>query len=177
MALKVAIVGLAQASRHLVPWDDPEWQVWGLAWDSERYRMHSVFEMHDVPTLKRVYPDLEAYFEKLSHCSKVYTQDVIPGLANSVRFPFADVAQVCGPYWESSIAYAMSLAITQGAEEIGIYGVNMKADEEYAYQRPNLEYLIGLAKGKGIEVHIPDSSPLLKFSGFDGYHGRYGWTG
>jgi hypothetical protein len=52
--------------------------------------------------------------------------------------------------------------------------VDMRADEEYSYQRANCEYLIGLARGKGIKVHIPEVSPLLKFSGFDGYKGRYG---
>jgi hypothetical protein len=173
MALKVAIVGLAEASRAGVPWDDPEWEIWGLAWDSERYRMHRVFEMHDMPTLARVYADIPAYLEKLSHCVKVYTQGDIE-LRNAERFPFEEVSREIRAYWESSIAYAMSLAITEGAEKIGVYGVNMKAREEYAYQRPNMEYLIGFAEGRGIKVHIPDASPLLKFSGFDGYAGRYG---
>lgn len=175
--MKVAVVGLAQSSRHLVPWNDPEWEVWGLAWDSERYRCSRVFEMHDRKTLDGIYPDLPAYLEKVSCCGKVYTQETMEELPNGVVFPFDEVARVCGAYWESSIGYAVSLAITEGAEEIAIYGVNMRSDEEYAYQRPNLEYLIGLARGKGIKVHVPDCSPVLKFSGFDGYHGRYGWRG
>jgi len=32
-----------------------------------------------------------------------------------------------------------------------VYGVDMKADDEYGYQKPNMEYLIGLARGKGIQ--------------------------
>lgn len=177
MGLKVAIVGLAQSSRHLVPWNRPEWELWGVAWDVERYKFRRAFEMHDMKTMQTsgasIYQNLPAYFDKLAACEVVYTQEPLP-IPNGVVYPFDEVAQVCGDYWESSIAYALALAITEGAEEIGIYGVNMRADEEYAYQRPNLEYLIGLARGKGIAVHVPDVSPLLKFSGFAGYDGRYG---
>jgi hypothetical protein len=174
VGLKVAILGLAQSSRHLAPWKDASWELWGLAWDSERYRYQRVFEMHDRNDLKRAHKQLEPYLEKVGHCSRVYMQHPFPEVETSEAYPFERVAEVCGAYWESSIGYALALAITEGAEEIGVYGVDMRADEEYAYQRANCEYLIGLARGKGIKVHIPEVSPLLKFSGFDGYKGRYG---
>jgi hypothetical protein len=182
VGLKVAIVGLAQSSRHLAPWTNPEWELWGLAWDSERYRLHRVFEMHDMKDMQGAtdsvtYRDLPSYFEKLDCCARVYMADAYPEVPKSERYPYEAVAEVCGDYWDSSVAYAVSLAIAEGAEEIGVYGVNMLATEEYAYQRPNMEYLLGLAKGKGIKVHIPKCSPLLKFSGFAGYHGKYGWRG
>lgn len=175
--MKVAIVGLSDSSRHLAPWNDPEWELWGLAWDADRYQFRRVFEMHDMRDLEKFYgPELGPYLEKVGYCERVYMQDQYPEVPTSVRFPFEEVQKVTGAYWESSIGYAMALAITEGAEQIGIYGVDMRAHEEYAYQRPNMEYLIGLAKGRGIEVLIPEVSPLLKFSGFDGYAGRYGRT-
>jgi hypothetical protein len=181
MGLKVAIVGLAESSRHLAPWGSDEWELWGLAWDSERYRFHRAFEMHDMETMKTsgasIYRDLPEYFERIGFCRRLYMADAYPDVPTAERYPYEAVADVCGAYWESSIAYALSLAITEGAEEIAVYGVNMKADEEYAYQRPNMEYLIGVARGRGIKVHIPECSPLMKFSGFDGYHGKYGWRG
>jgi hypothetical protein len=49
-----------------------------------------------------------------------------------------------------------------------------------------MEYLIGLARGRGIEVTIPDESPLCKFNGkgikfgkdhLPEYVDRYGWLG
>ena len=48
-----------------------------------------------------------------------------------------------------------------------------------------MEYLIGLARGRGIKVTVPDASPLLKFNPagirfYDHmpvYHKRYGWLG
>lgn len=178
--MKVAVLGLAPHSRHLCPWGT-EWEVWGLAWDSERYRFDRAFEMHDMKTLttskEPIYQNLPDYLDRISLCRRIYMPEAYSDVPGAERYPYEAVAAVCGDYWESSIAYMVSLAITEGAEEIGIYGVNMKADEEYAYQRPNLEYLIGLAKGRGIAVHIPDNSPLMKFSGFDGNVGKYGWRG
>lgn len=176
MGLKVAIVGLSDSSRRLAPWGDPEWELWGLAWDVERYQFDRVFEMHDRADLEKFYKTLPPYFDKLAMCGRVYMAEKFAEVPSSVAFPFDAVKAVCGDYWESSIGYALSLAITEGAEEIAVYGVDMKASEEYAYQRANCEYLLGLARGRGIKVTVPDVSPLLKFSGFDGYAGRYGRT-
>jgi hypothetical protein len=138
-----------------------------------------VFEMHDMQDMTEsdsaTYRDLPDYFERIGFCRRLYMADAYPEVPTAERYPYEAVAWSCGGYWESSVAYAMALAITEGAEEIAIYGVNMRAEEEYAYQRPNMEYLIGLARGRGIKVHIPECSPLMKFSGFDGYHGKYGW--
>jgi hypothetical protein len=44
---------------------------------------------------------------------------------------------------------------------VGIWGVDLHCESEYAYQRPNLEYLIGLARGRGMKVFIPPASALL----------------
>ena len=38
----------------------------------------------------------------------------------------------------------------------------MAQDSEYESQRPSCEYFIGLARGMGIKVHVPDKSDLLK---------------
>ena len=168
--MKVAIVGLSQSSRHLAPWKSPEWELWGLAWDAERYQFHRTFEMHDLADMEKFYGDrLEAYLEKASYCSNLVTAE---------NYPFDEVSKSVGDYWCSSIAYMLALAIHEGADEIAVYGVSMAGDDEYGYQKPNCEYLIGLARGRGIKVHIPDVSPLCKFvSPPDrNYAGRYGKT-
>ncbi len=168
MGLKVAIVGLSESSRHLVPWDDPEWHLWGLGWDAERYSFHRTFEMHDMTDLEKIYGvALPSYLEKLRECS---------GLTTAENFPFDAVAEDVGDYWTSSVGYMLSLAIHKKPEEIAVYGVD--ANDEYGYQKPNLEYLIGFARGRGIEVNIPEQSPLCKFVSPPGrdYAGRYGKT-
>jgi hypothetical protein len=185
VGLKVAIVGLSPTTHDLAPWDDPTWQKWGLPWDDGFWwRMNRCFEMHDMRLLESEHskrkPD---YMERLAECELLYMQDnYIP---NAMPYPFDEVAKTTGYYWNSSIAYAMAMAIHEGAEEIAVYGVDMKADDEFGYQKPNMEYLVGLAKGRGIKVTIPEQSPLCKFNPvgvrfYDHvpvYIKRYGWLG
>jgi hypothetical protein len=179
VGLKVAILGLAQSSRHLAPWNDAKWELWGLAWDSERYKFHLAIEPHDLADLTRPgRPPVKPYFEKIQHCSRLLMDDACAQVPGAERFPFEEVAADVGDYWCSSIAYLLSLAIHRKAEEIALYGVDMRAEDEYFIQRPNLEYLIGFARGRGIKVHIPDTSPLCKFVSDPGadYVERYGKT-
>lgn len=179
MALKVAIVGLASSTHDDAPWVDSTWEKWGLPWDDKAWPfMDRHFEMHDQRLLDGPHsqrgPD---YAARLQDCDRLYTQS---------NYPFAEVAKTIGQaYWNSSIAYAMALAIHEGAEEIAIYGVDMDGTDEYAYQRPNMEYLIGFARGRGISVHIPKQSALCRFEPkgikfYDHeptYVDRYGWLG
>jgi len=91
-------------------------------------------------------------------------------IPTSVRYPMEDVLALVGkatgkstPYLESSIAYMLAQAILElkPGDRVGIWGVDLHCDSEYGFQRPNLEYLMGLARGKGIKVYIPPQSALL----------------
>jgi hypothetical protein len=176
VGLKVAIVGLAPTTRHLVPWSDSSWEKWGMAWDFEHYlEFHRAFEIHDMAEMQAAFPNVTEYLAKIGQCASLYmAEEYLPGAR---RFPDEAVAG-CGDYLCSSIAFMLALAIHEGAEEIGLYCVDMRADEEYFYQRANCEYLIGLARGRGIAVHIPEQSPLCKFQNPPGssFAGRYGRT-
>jgi hypothetical protein len=178
MVLKVAVIGLAPSTHAKAPWDDPTWEKWGLPWDASYGLMDRHFEMHDRrlldgPHSKRV----TDYAQRLNDCARLYTQE---------NYPFEAVAQSIGQaYWNSSIAYVMALAIHEGAREIGIYGVDMDGTDEYGYQKANMEYLIGVARGQGINVYVPPESALCKFAPtgikfydhMPTYVDRYGWLG
>jgi hypothetical protein len=113
---------------------------------------------------------------------KLYTQNGIPEdrVENNrglIEYPFERVIECIGAdYFQSSVSYALSLAITEMADKcfneageqidtakIGLWGIDVHADEEWVYQRACIEYLIGLARGMGINVFIPESSALCKF--------------
>lgn len=188
MGLKVAVVGLSPTTHSLAPWGDDDWEVWGLPWDEGYWpMMDRLFEMHDRRLLLGQHSKRPAdYIYRLRECwVPLYMQEKEFDIPASRRYPFESVEKVTGAYWNSSIAYAMAMAIYEGAEEIGVYGVDMAGDDEYGYQKPNMEYLVGLARGKGIKVTIPDESPLCKFQPhgirfFDHvptYIDRYGWLG
>ena len=183
MDLKVAIVGLSPSSRDRAPWGDHAWEKWGLPWDGYWARYDRLFEMHDVRWLRTRPID---YLDRLNDCGRLYMDGSHADFPDATPYPFEAVADCIGPaYFNSSVAYMLALAITEGAQEISLFGVDMGDDSEYAYQRANCEYLIGMARGKGITVHIPDDSPVCKFTptGFE-MNGqamfdqqRYGWIG
>ena len=111
---------------------------------------------------------------------KVYFQEGIEDGADHnnvgmLRYPFERVVDCIGAdYFQSSVAYALALAITEMVEdkernphtashELALYGIDVSPDEEWAYQRACIEYLIGIARGYGIKVFVPESSALCKF--------------
>jgi hypothetical protein len=180
--MAVAIIGLSPTTHNQAPFGDEEWELWGLPWD-EGYWVHydRLFEMHDMRLLEKENSRRPSgYLDRLREVDvPLYMQEEY--FPSAIKYPFEMTAQ----YINSSIAYMLALAIYEGHEKIGIYGVDMKAEDEYGYQKPNIEYLIGLAEGQGIEVIIPKESPLLKFNGegimfantYPKYVGRYGWLG
>ncbi len=173
---RVAIVGLSQATRHLIPWYRGDWEVWGLAWDSSRYDLHRTFELHDMPDMVKDQPNLDKYLANIAQCNRPYmVEKYIP---EATAYPYDEVIADVGDYFCSSIGLMLALAIHEKYDEIALYGIDMRADEEYAYQRANCEYLIGLARGRGIKVIVPEQSPLCKFESPPNreYAGRYGKT-
>lgn len=175
--MAVAIVGLSPSTHSQAPFNDSDWEIWGLPWDEGHWIHYDrLFEMHDIRLLENEHRPAD-YMERLQDLDvPLYMQEEY--FEGATRYPYERVPQ----YINSSIAYMMALAIAEGHEKIGIYGVDMKGDDEFGYQRPNIEYLIGLAEGMGIEVIIPEESPLLKFQGegimfgntYPQYVGRYG---
>ena len=65
-------------------------------------------------------------------------------------------------YFNSTIDYALALAIHRGFSEIHLYGINCLHYADYARQKPSAEFWIGQAMGRGIRVtvHGPKSELL-----------------
>lgn len=164
---KVAIIGRCWSTRADAPWDQ-DWEIWSLAWDPLPVT-HRIFEVHQNFRLYLGTQEDGDYHVGGLRMAKVpvYMIDPQPDIPKSVRYPIEEITALVGktsnghPYLESSIAYMVALAIHEGVDKIGIWGVDLHCDTEYDYQRPNMEYLIGLARGRGIKVFIPPQSALL----------------
>ena len=100
----------------------------------------------------------------------------IPGKQS--MFPFGDIMKSYGNlkrmrYFTSSAPYMIALALHEGYERIEIYGFEMSSAEEYSYQKPCMEFWLGIAVGKiGAEnVYLPPECKLLgettKLYGYD----------
>lgn len=163
---KIAIVGLAPSTHGLAPINS-DWEIFGLPWDANYIFYQRLFEMHDLYLLRDERSGRpKDYEDRLKSIPDLYMQESYDDIPNAKRFPFEVISEITGDYWNSSIAYLMSMAIAEKPDVIGIFGVDMDTEkEEYAYQRPNMEYLIGLARGIGIKIYLPESCPLLEFNG------------
>ena len=160
-----------------MPWDNGWWA-----------QCDRLFEMHDLELLQM--PEAKRpsdYMERLQlidvplYMQKQYFPNVTP-------YPVEEVALTTADYFNSSIAYMLALAIHEHAngdyiDKIELWGIDMVDGEEYAYQRPNAEYLIGMAIGLGIDVHVPVESYLTRFNAkniplgtmYPHYPKRYGY--
>lgn len=144
------------------------WEIWGLAWDPLPV-CHRYFEMHECwRNFLGNKEDAEAHKNWLAGQQvPVYMLQKEPDIPNSVAYPMEEIADDQGrtcygtAYLESSIAHMMALAIYEKVDRIGIWGCDLSTGGEYAYQRPNMEYLIGLARGRGIRVYVPPQNALL----------------
>lgn len=168
---KVAIVGYSP-TRANAPYNDTEWEIWGIndLWkfnDVPRYDRW--FDLHTFDTAKE--PDkIKGIREAFSvGNTPIYLQEVDPDLPNSRRYPIEAIRKEFGSYFTNTISFMIALAIYEGYEEIGVYGVDMSTYGEYSHQRASCEYFLGIAVGKGIKVTVPDGADLLKSRFIYGY--------
>lgn len=167
----VAIVGFSKSTRHLVPYEDKDTEIWGIndAYKVEDFmlRWDRWFELHPLTYLANqdnTPRDAEhiSWLEE-KHDFPIYMQKKFRNAPSSIKFPLDEVCKNIGKkYITSSFGFMFGLAMLEGFERIELYGFDMKTFTEYADQRPNTEYLIGLAEGRGTDVFIPMGSSLCK---------------
>lgn len=167
---KIAIVGRCWSTRSDAPWDDNSWEIWGLAWDPIP-KVDRIFETHqNFRRYMGTQEDGDYHVGGLRMAKvPVYMLERHEDIPQSIALDMVAITKAVGktvqgtPYLESSIAYMVAQALLElkPGDRIGIWGVDLHCESEYAYQRPNLEYLIGLARGMGIKVYIPPQSALL----------------
>lgn len=182
MTKKVSVVGFCQDSREYTPYEDRSMEVWGL---NRGYifmqRADRWFDMHSpgIQTSHSRRPGGHTEYLR-QFKGPVYFHKVPEDIPNGTEYPLADVAKTVAsniyrvnakgtitsavdePYLTSSVAQEIALAIHEGYEEIHLYGIDLNTMSEYAWQKPGVEYMLGLAAGKGIKVVLPDNCPLLK---------------
>lgn len=181
---KVAIVGFCETSRRLAPYGDQSYLVAGL---NRGYifmpRAEVWFDLHSPQIRGWHHRRSTQHLEWLKRFpGPIYLHEADPELPNSIAFPLDEVQEDIGanlwrlavedqktlteatgkPYFDSSIAYEIALAIHEQFKEILLVGVDLNTAGEYVWQRSGVSYLLGLAQGRGIKVVLPDNCPLLQ---------------
>ena len=178
---KLAIMGLGK-SRDEYPANDTSWDFWGLnnlykvmpeiKWN--RYFEIHKFSLHYGRLLRKGESkfrgmSIHSYINNLYNLDiPVYMQEECQLIDNSVVYPKHEIIIKFGRYFTSTHAWMLALAISMEFDTIGLFGVDMD-DPEHIDKRPCFEYLLGIAKGKGIEIIIPPSCPLLRSSALYGF--------
>lgn len=166
---KVAIVGFAESSRSLAPFNDPAWSIWAMNQLYRRIpRADRWFEIH-ANFLDHVVEGTDHQKWLSESPIPIYMVDRIPGIPNSVRFPVERVMKGHLDYFTSSVAFMIALAIEEGFKEIGLWGIDLIVGDEYFYQKACAEFWLGVAHGKGITVTLPHTTALCKQSHRYGY--------
>jgi hypothetical protein len=181
---KVAIIGFSRSTRD--EWKsiaDKGFEFWGMnnlaAHVSAPWSRW--FEMHTPEFIEKNKAKWPEYPEWLKTTKiPVYMQKSYPEYPSSMEYPIKVIQdemdrKLNSPerkYFSSTVAYALMAAWVEEFEEIHIYGADMVKDTEYGYQRPNCEYLIGLLRGSGVKVHVPERSALLSGRWMYGYEER-----
>lgn len=177
---KIALIGSAPASVQLAPYDDPSWTIWSCSPGARPYlrRVNAHFEIH-------LYEPHEPWFSKdyvdwmAALPCQLFMLEPLPQFPTSVAYPKAQVLDYTYGYmldhegisrpakfnpndFGSTLSWMLALAIMQRPDEIGLWGVDMAAGEEYGPQKDGCLALIHVARSVGIKVTIPPESDLLR---------------
>ena len=158
---KIAIVGFAPSTKDKAPYNDPDWEIWVLneyftMLPCEANNIARWFELHQRDTVLNSFRTKE-YLKQLQQSNiPIMMVEKFEDIPMSEKYPLDEIIkELETDYFTNSISYMVAYAIYYGADEIAMYGVDMAQDEEYAKERPSVEYFVGYARAKGVPVYIP----------------------
>jgi len=171
---KLAIVGAEERTRNNAPFDNPDYDIWVISnWANAEWvkRCDAVIEVHN-PSLYKNHPKDAGYWEwlKQNETAIIYMQSPDRLISKSVEMPLDDLLSLTGnlkvmgqaaKVINSSVAFALALAIHLEYQEVDIYGVEMAASSEYKSQQPVFAFWVGYAAGKGVKLNINCTEKLF----------------
>jgi hypothetical protein len=166
MAGKIALLGAAPSSDKLAPFGNPEWEIWACSPSNfVAPRVDAWFELHSID--RKAVPGNEMYLNNLHAHDRVYVAHPDPRLPKAIVFPLAEVYnefpyQFLDSFLQSQVSYMLAWAIIQKPAQIGLWGIDMAAESEYAYQRPGCHFFFVEAERRGIEVVAAPQSDILQ---------------
>ena len=164
------MLGTATSTIEQAPINDPSWEIWACSpWMQGKLPPRSkdvpgfdvFFEIH---WNNQFYPsERETFLPWLRECGKpVYVFDDLE-IPSQVFYPKKRLEEEHGSnFFSSTIAWMLALAIDERPAKIGIWGVDMADETEYAHQKQGCLHFIALARLLGIDVELPSGSELLR---------------
>lgn len=178
--MKIALIGTAPSSVRLAPYSDPSWQIWACSPGTYPIipRAEAFFELHRWEPGVIGKPDTQKPWFSPEYCAwlakqqLVWMANAVPEVPNSRALPWQRLVEKYGSYFfTSSLSWMFAMAIeaiqehrAKGHNEpcsIGLWGVDMAANEEYGYQRAGCQFFAMIAQQLNIQVIVPPESDLL----------------
>jgi hypothetical protein len=172
MTKKIALIGSAPSSVTLAPFTDDSWTIWGCSPGAYPHikRCDRFFELHrrepGKPWFAREYVEFLANLK-----CPVTVVEPWPELPTYSLLPKDELIRKFGPYvFKSSLSWMMAMAVMEGATEIGLWGVDMAAREEWQFQRTALQCLMWRIQEEpyNCSVTLPPESDLWMPGGLYG---------
>jgi SAM-dependent methyltransferase len=150
-------------------------EVWGINAIGDVIKCDRIFHMDDVlvqeaRAKERPGSNIAAMVKWLkTHPGPVYTSRVRPGYPGLVAFPLEDVlngghdSNGGAPYFNSTAAYAVAYAVHIGVKRISLFGIDYTLPNAHKAEqgRACVEFWLGIAAARGIEITVPEQSSLL----------------
>lgn len=169
-------------------------EVWGINAVADVIRCDRVFHMDDVRVQEaraEAKPDsnIAAMLTWLrTHPGPIYTSVPHPEYPGTVAYPLADVMNAAGQiaYFNSTAAYAAAFALLPelGVAKLYCFGCDFTYPNAHQAEkgRACLEFYLGMARARGIELGLPNTTTLLdgvatredRIYGYDGMDLKFG---
>ena len=184
---KICIIGTTP-SRGMAPFDDPEWEVWTIGpggRDVPGHRWERLYEIHGAGRNHTWSEDFGEYLEFLSKVEPPKRVITIRPISEMIRdwaeqhgkhdVSFAGAWSACEVmdkdglmrkykrmWMSSSFSWAMAQALEEGVTDLGVYGVDLEAGEEYVTQFAGARHFLDLAEHLGVKIHMPPHCGLWR---------------
>ena len=142
------------------------WQKWG---ESVFGRLDRCFDIHQTDLLENYSGGGDKkHFAWLQerHPFPIYMMDPDERFPSAVRYPYEAVSEdIFSKVYRgknqkrafgSTIDFMAALAMHEGYDWIGYFGIEMTAGTEYRYQNPDAHFHLGFASGRGVTTWVPD---------------------
>ena len=160
---KIAILGTCP-SRMQAPVNDPMWEVWTIGPGGKNAnRWERLYEVHDQRTWPAGFNEYVDELAKVKPPQKIFVKEEMPFWPASVVYPRGERINKYGAMWfGSQISYALADAVEECPSDIGLFGIDLEAGEEYQAQFVGCKYFMQLAQLAGINLHLPAGCALLR---------------
>ena len=169
MSKRVMILGMYETWKEAP--EDFDGDVWAMntAWRIEGFlekfrNISHWWEMHTLET--RQEDHVEWLMRECPY--PVFMQYKHVNIESSIEYPLDEILSRYRRYFLCTMAFQLAYAIHAGYDEIHMYGFNMMFTDDLI-QKWSMEYWLGYAEGKGIEVFIPENCDLLNSPKLYGY--------